>query len=56
MVLDDYMIAPIQRVTRYCLLLRDLQKHSDPNNPDFTYLDKAIKFLSALALAMNHVQ
>lgn len=56
MILDDYMIAPIQRITRYSLLLKDLQKHSDPNNRDFTYLDKAIKSLSALAVAMDHVQ
>ncbi|KAG0742999.1 hypothetical protein G6F57_000304 [Rhizopus arrhizus] len=56
MLLDDYMIAPIQRITRYCLLLKSLQKHSAPTDPDFTYLDKAIKCLSALAFAMNHVQ
>ncbi|KAG1445832.1 hypothetical protein G6F46_011321 [Rhizopus delemar] len=55
MLLDDYMIAPIQRVTRYCLLLKELQKHSDPTLPDYTYLDKAIKSLSALAVAMEHV-
>ncbi|KAI9280093.1 Dbl homology domain-containing protein [Sporodiniella umbellata] len=56
MILDDYMIEPIQRITRYSLLLKDLQKHTDPNNPDFTYLDKAIKSLSALAVAMDYVQ
>ncbi|CEP16682.1 hypothetical protein [Parasitella parasitica] len=56
MVLADYMIAPIQRITRYCLLLTDLQKHSDRSHPDYVYLAKALKSLSALAFAMNNIQ
>ncbi|KAI8078379.1 Dbl homology domain-containing protein [Thamnidium elegans] len=56
MLLSDYMIAPIQRITRYCLLLKDLLKHSKPSNSDYVYLNKALKCLSALAYAMNTVQ
>ncbi|KAI7897997.1 Dbl homology domain-containing protein [Cokeromyces recurvatus] len=56
MLLSDYMIAPIQRITRYCLLLTDLLKHSISSNPDYTYLDRTLKCLSALAFAMNNVQ
>ncbi|KAI7896665.1 Dbl homology domain-containing protein [Mucor mucedo] len=56
MILSDYMIAPIQRITRYCLLLKDLQKYSSPCNPDHVYLEKTLKCLSALAFAMNSVQ
>ncbi|KAI8987197.1 Dbl homology domain-containing protein [Pilobolus umbonatus] len=54
MVLADYMIAPIQRITRYCLLLKDLQKHS--TSTDNTHMEQALKCLSALAFAMNKVQ
>ncbi|KAI9481052.1 MAG: Dbl homology domain-containing protein [Benjaminiella poitrasii] len=56
MLLSDYMIAPIQRITRYCLLLTDLLKHSTRSHPDYTYLEKTLKCLSALAFAMNNVQ
>ncbi|KAK4512253.1 uncharacterized protein ATC70_002949 [Mucor velutinosus] len=56
MVLSDYMIAPIQRITRYCLLLTDLQKHSNRSHPDYVYLAKSLKTLSALAFAMDTIQ
>ncbi|KAI8968266.1 Dbl homology domain-containing protein [Mycotypha africana] len=56
MVLADYMIAPIQRITRYGLLLTDLQKHSSTKHPDYPYLDRARKCMSALAYAMNTIQ
>ncbi|KAI9282540.1 Dbl homology domain-containing protein [Sporodiniella umbellata] len=48
----DYFIAPIQRVTRYCLLMQDLQKYSIPFNPE---LEKAIKEMKALAAAMDSI-
>lgn len=69
--MSDYFIAPIQRITRYCLLMKgthlpplfekfrkitllllDLQKYSIP--PDLE-LDKALKAMTALAIAMNNV-
>ncbi|EPB91945.1 hypothetical protein HMPREF1544_01239 [Mucor circinelloides 1006PhL] len=56
MGLSDYMIAPIQRITRYGLLLKDLAKHSDPNSPDFPSLQRALKCHLALAYAMNEIQ
>ncbi|KAI9244940.1 Dbl homology domain-containing protein [Sporodiniella umbellata] len=56
MLLSDYMIAPIQRITRYTLLLKELQKYTPHLHPDWVCLDKAIKSFSALALAMNSVQ
>ncbi|KAG1467953.1 hypothetical protein G6F56_004119 [Rhizopus delemar] len=48
----DYFIAPIQRITRYCLLIQDLQKYS--NSPNFE-LDEALKATRALAAAMDSV-
>ncbi|KAI8145669.1 Dbl homology domain-containing protein [Fennellomyces sp. T-0311] len=56
MVLSDYTIEPIQRITRYCLLLKDLKKHSTPSHPDYAYLDRALKCMTALAHAMNNIQ
>ncbi|KAI8388319.1 Dbl homology domain-containing protein [Radiomyces spectabilis] len=56
MGLSDYMIAPIQRITRYCLLLKDLKKRTSPSHLDYPYLDRALKSLSALAWAMNDIQ
>ncbi|KAG1144616.1 hypothetical protein G6F37_006075 [Rhizopus arrhizus] len=50
--MSDYFIAPIQRITRYCLLMKDLQRYSNP--PDLE-LDKALKAMTALAIAMNNV-
>ncbi|ORZ17383.1 Dbl homology domain-containing protein [Absidia repens] len=52
MNLSDFLITPIQRITRYCLILKDLQKHS----PQSTLLDRSIKCLSSLAFAMNEIQ
>ncbi|KAI9498486.1 Dbl homology domain-containing protein [Zychaea mexicana] len=56
MVLADYAIAPIQRITRYCLLLKDLKKHSSSSDPDCASLDRALKCMTALAHAMNNIQ
>ncbi|KAI8581399.1 hypothetical protein K450DRAFT_232880 [Umbelopsis ramanniana AG] len=56
MGLADYLIMPIQRVTRYGLLLKDLKKHTSVANPDYEDLDGAIKMITGLAIAMNHAQ
>ncbi|KAJ2963121.1 hypothetical protein NQZ79_g1770 [Umbelopsis isabellina] len=56
MGLTDYMIIPIQRVTRYSLLLKDLKKHTPTSHPDYNNIDKALKVMTGLALAMNDAQ
>ncbi|KAI7850251.1 Dbl homology domain-containing protein [Circinella umbellata] len=56
MVLADYIIEPIQRIPRYCLLLKDLKRHSSPSDPDYNSLDRALKCMTALAHAMNSIQ
>ncbi|KAI8365656.1 Dbl homology domain-containing protein [Choanephora cucurbitarum] len=56
LLLSDYMIAPIQRITRYCLLLKDLRKHLDHSFDDYVYINTALNCLSALAYAMNAIQ
>ncbi|KAI8084685.1 Dbl homology domain-containing protein [Halteromyces radiatus] len=52
MGLYDFLITPIQRITRYCLLLKDLQKNSTKS----ILVDRSLKCLSALACAMNEIQ
>ncbi|KAH8554693.1 hypothetical protein BGW37DRAFT_480711 [Umbelopsis sp. PMI_123] len=56
MGLSDYMIIPIQRVTRYSLLLKDLKKHTPPTHRDYANIDSALKTMTGLALAMNDAQ
>lgn len=34
----------------------DLTKHSNPNSPDFVYIQRALKCHLALAHAMNEIQ
>ncbi|KAF7731686.1 epithelial cell transforming sequence 2 oncoprotein-like [Apophysomyces ossiformis] len=54
--LYDYLIIPIQRVTRYELLLTDLEKHTEPTNNDYENIVIARKIISSLATAMNYSQ
>lgn len=74
MGLSNYMIAPIQRITRYGLLLKgkyddfnlnilylfvfyvDITKHSNPESPDFMFIQRSLKCHLALAHAMNEIQ
>ncbi|KAI8332229.1 Dbl homology domain-containing protein [Chlamydoabsidia padenii] len=52
MDLNNFMITPIQRITRYCLILKDLQKHSS----QCLLLDRSVKCMTSLAFAMNEIQ
>ncbi|KAI8393354.1 Dbl homology domain-containing protein [Radiomyces spectabilis] len=52
----DYLIAPFQRVPRYCLLIKDLLKHTERCDPNYKDLDIALKLLTGLVTAMDYVQ
>ncbi|KAF9102739.1 hypothetical protein BGX27_010866 [Mortierella sp. AM989] len=54
--LADLLILPIQRVTRYCLLLKDLKKHTDVEHQDYVCIVHALEQVHTLALATNNVQ
>ncbi|KAG0244838.1 hypothetical protein BGX31_008515 [Mortierella sp. GBA43] len=54
--LADLLILPIQRVTRYCLLLKDLKRHTDVAHQDYVCIVHALEQLHTLALATNNVQ
>lgn len=54
--LADYMIIPIQRIARYCLLLKELKKYTHPLDTEYSKIEVMLKSLTGLALAMNDVQ
>ncbi|CAO3645107.1 unnamed protein product [Cunninghamella echinulata] len=56
MGIADYLIAPIQRVPRYLLLLKDLLRHTPMDNEDYESIDRLVQIISALAMGMNNTQ
>ncbi|KAI9259814.1 Dbl homology domain-containing protein [Helicostylum pulchrum] len=54
--LHDYLIIPIQRITRYGLLLADLEKHTESTHPDYYHIRVARCIVQSLAAAMNAAQ
>lgn len=51
--LNSLLIAPIQRIPRYLLLLQDLIKHSTPGSSDHAELEKAHKIIMDVAGQVN---
>eukprot|EP00049_Salpingoeca_infusionum_P012075 m.214233 g.214233 ORF g.214233 m.214233 type:complete len:822 (-) comp15100_c2_seq1:251-2716(-) len=51
--LDDHLIGPIQRLPRYILLLRDLNKRTPDTHVDKNYLPEAIARLEKLTQKVN---
>ncbi|KAG5876056.1 hypothetical protein JTB14_016798 [Gonioctena quinquepunctata] len=52
MPLSSFLIKPMQRITRYPLLISKILESTPPNHPDFKYLEEALslaeKFLSTI--------
>ncbi|KAL1920425.1 uncharacterized protein VTP21DRAFT_802 [Calcarisporiella thermophila] len=53
LTLADYLIMPVQRITRYSLLLSQLQKHTPPAHPDYVEISAALRSINAVASAAN---
>ncbi|KAM9998849.1 hypothetical protein ACTFIZ_002404 [Dictyostelium cf. discoideum] len=51
--LNSLLIMPVQRVPRYILLLSELIKCTDPKNPDYENLNKALEKMKVLASVIN---
>eukprot|EP01103_Thecamoeba_quadrilineata_P005460 TRINITY_DN15255_c0_g1_i1.p1 TRINITY_DN15255_c0_g1~~TRINITY_DN15255_c0_g1_i1.p1 ORF type:complete len:616 (-),score=147.50 TRINITY_DN15255_c0_g1_i1:134-1981(-) len=49
----SFMIKPIQRICKYPLFLRELLKHTKPENPDLPDLELAAKGLERVASLVN---
>lgn len=48
-----FFILPVQRIPRYCLLLRELQKHTSENTPAYKRVGLALEKLKAIATTIN---
>jgi RhoGEF domain/PX domain len=51
--LETLIIAPVQRIPRYILLLRDVLKVTEPEHPDYDDLRKAIADIQAIASELD---
>ncbi|CAG8575202.1 3988_t:CDS:2 [Funneliformis caledonium] len=52
--LNDYMIMPIQRITRYSLLLKELKKHTLESHTDYKDMCEALDSMLSLASRCNN--
>ena len=46
MPLDSFLIEPVQRIPRYCLLLSELLKYTDKSHADYENLVYSLKVVS----------
>lgn len=51
--LESYLIKPMQRVTKYPLLLKEILKHTEPAHPDYAALDKCYTRIAEVVLEIN---
>ncbi|XP_076799492.1 uncharacterized protein LOC143444218 isoform X2 [Clavelina lepadiformis] len=54
--LSDLLIQPVQRISRYELIIKDLLKHTHEGHPDHPSLLVAQKEIHALSVQMNKVE
>ncbi len=53
LVLQSFLIMPVQRLPRIRLLLQDLLKHTPKDHPDYTPLQGALALISQIADFVN---
>ncbi|GAM22338.1 hypothetical protein SAMD00019534_055130 [Acytostelium subglobosum LB1] len=53
MDLRSYLIQPVQRITRYHMLLDELLKHTNPTHPDYLDLEKALAEMKKVTSEAN---
>lgn len=51
--INSYLIAPIQRVPRYIMLIAELLKCTKPDHPDYASLQQALTMVEAVAVEIN---
>nr|CAG8511775.1 8384_t:CDS:2 [Entrophospora candida] len=54
LTISDYMIMPIQRVTRYCLLLQKLKEYTPKSHIDYNDICKSLDNMISLASICNN--
>nr|XP_006811276.1 PREDICTED: intersectin-2-like [Saccoglossus kowalevskii] len=51
--LATYLLAPLQRIPKYVLLLKQLLKYTTEDNPDYYYMQTAVQGLNEFINNMN---
>jgi len=51
--IKSFLVKPLQRITKYSLLLRELIKHTLPSHPDYEQLQQAMAKINAVNTAIN---
>ena len=54
--LESFLIKPVQRVCKYPLFLRELERVTDPNHPDFPSLQKAHQIICGSVQKINDLK
>jgi len=54
--IEDHFILPVQRITRYGMLLNDLLKHSDVDHVDYSDLQLSCEMMKTLVLKINEAK
>lgn len=52
--LESYLIMPVQRIPRYILLLKEINKNTPPNHTDIVYLKQGSSAIADLATNINN--
>jgi len=53
---NDHLILPVQRVTRYVLLLQDLLKNTETTHPDYSNIVQALDMVRRLSAEVNEAK
>jgi hypothetical protein len=56
MGVSDHLILPVQRITRYVMLVTDLVKHTEPTHADYRPLQEALEVLRRLSADVNEAK
>ncbi|XP_038163900.1 mucin-17 isoform X3 [Cyprinodon tularosa] len=54
--LETYLLKPVQRILKYHLLLQELSKHVDKNDPGYEVVEDAIITMTAVAWYINDMK
>ncbi|KAI8807711.1 Dbl homology domain-containing protein [Cladochytrium replicatum] len=52
--LNSWLLKPMQRITRYSLLLKQILQHTPNNHPDFVGLQQALRLIERVATNVNN--
>ena len=52
--LQSLLVLPVQRITRYPLLLQTIFKYTPPDHPDFENIEKSVQVTEAICRQINH--